>query len=563
MSRKRFTQIIDKTNNVIPVGGEAQNITLKDGSVLEEALGEINLAEKGSIMDQINELRNGAFSEQYAPLISPKIQRSFAVQQDYMSKFHTNFLSGTSRNITLTKSYLNSNTWSVSGIMTGETAGMILLIGANDNVSNVGSAGTYTYYIASNCISQGKTGIQFFWNNLDNTNNRESFVNEADMKPIDAEGINKQVKGKITIPSGCKLNRITFFLYAAGTGYEIKNGYVTMYLYKDSDDKDIYPFSITNSNDRWKTSVADNLEVKTYNTTAPRSKLGTIYDSSWESILRVKAINSVMSNNKYPGNGVLIEDSGVGFLLSTNSDKVTNRWSGVTSATDFRIFPGYDNQGSIGKPGVYYDSRVNHVFRTKDSDGRFRYRFLITPNDITLYKPTTITGGVTINGAASITGATTIGGDLTTKGKLISNGTLEINGKVTSSNLPLQVTISSMKEFEAVIENNDYPSYHILTFVLKPTVVYYLTKRKGGYKDSSVPSGISSCTGVGFKTSSNNILLFFVGMGKLFRCQYYWPESKGRVKKNNRGFHTFSIEIKGDELGKDKPSNNATNWLIK
>ena len=120
-----------------------------------------------------------------------------------------------------------------------------------------------------------------------------------------------------------------------------------------------------------------------------------------------------------------------------------------------------------------------------------------------------------------------------------------------------------MKEFEAVIENNDYPSYHILTFVLKPTVVYYLTKRKGGYKDSSVPSGISSCTGVGFKTSSNNILLFFVGMGKLFRCQYYWPESKGRVKKNNRGFHTFSIEIKGDELGKDKPSNNATNWLIK
>ena len=140
MSRKRFTQIIDKTNNVIPVGGEAQNITLKDGSVLEEALGEINLAEKGSIMDQINELRNGAFSEQYAPLISPKIQRSFAVQQDYMSKFHTNFLSGTSRNITLTKSSLNSNTWSISGIMTGEKAGMILLIGANDNVSNVGSA---------------------------------------------------------------------------------------------------------------------------------------------------------------------------------------------------------------------------------------------------------------------------------------------------------------------------------------------------------------------------------------------------------------------------------------
>ena len=565
MSRKRFTQIIDKTNNVIPVGGEAQNITLKDGSVLEEALGEINLAEKGSIMDQLNELRNGAFSEQYAPLVSPKIQRSFAVQQDYMSKFHTDSLSGTSRNITLTKSYLNSNTWSVSGIMTGETAGMVLLIGSNNNISNVGSAGTYTYYIASNCISQGKTGIQFFWNNLDNTNNRESFVNEANMKPIDAEGINKQAKGKITIPSGCKLNRITFFLYAAGTGYEIKNGYVTMYLYKDSDDKDTYPFSITNSNDRWKTSIADNLEVKSYNTTAPRSKLGTIYDSSWESILRVKAINSVMSNNTYPGNGVLIEDSGVGFILSnTSTQKVADRWSGVTSATDFRIFPGYNALGNGAQPGIYYDSKANHIFRVKEGDGRFRYRFVITPNDITLSKPTTITGGATINGAASITGATTIGGNLTVGGKLISNGTLEINGKVTSSNLPLQATISNMKEFEAVIENNDlYPIEHILTFVLKPAVVYYLTKRIAVKSASNVPSGISSCTAIGFKTSSNNILLFFVGMGKLFRCQYYWPQGQGRVKKNNRNFHTFSIEIKGDELGKNKPNNNATNWLIK
>lgn len=564
MSRKRFTQIIDKTNNVIPVGGEAQNITLKDGSVLEEALGEINLAEKGSIMDQINELKNGAFSEQYAPLISPKIQRSFAVQQDYISKFHTNSLSGTLKNITLTKPYLNSNTWSVSGIITEDRAGIILLIGDNSNVSNIGSAGTYTYYIASNCISQGKTGIQFVWNNLDNTNFRESFVNEADMKPIDAEGINKQAKGKITIPSGCKLNRITLFLFSTGTGYEIRNGYITMYLYKDSDDKDTYPFSITNSNDRWKTSIADNLEIKSYNTTAPRSKLGTIYDSSWESILRVKAINS-MSNNKYPGNGVLIEDSGIGFVLSdTSSEKVINRYSGVTSATNFRIFPGYNALGNGAQPGIYYDTKANHIFRVREDDGVFRYRFVITPSAIELRKPTTITGGATINGAASITGATAIGGNLTVGGKLTSNGTLEINGKVVSSNLPLQATISNMKEFEAVIENNDlYPTEHILTFVLKPAVVYYLTKRIAVKSAANVPSGISSCTGIGFKTSSNNILLFFVGMGKLFRCQYYWPRGQGRAKKNNRGFHTFSIEIKGDELGKNKPSDNATNWLIK
>lgn len=556
MSRKRFTQIIDKTNNVIPVGGEAQNITLKDGSILEEALGEIKLAENGSIMDQLNELKNGAFSAQYAPLISPQIQRSFAVQQDYISKFHTDYLSETSKNITLTKSYLNSNTWSVSGIMAGDQDGIIILIGNNNNESNIGSAGTYTYYIASNCISQDKTGIQFVWNNLDNTNLQQIFVNEANMKPIDTEGINKQAKGKITIPSGCKLNRITFFLFSTGIDYEIRNGYVTMYLYKDSDDKDTYPFSITNSNDRWKTSIADNLEVKSYNTTTPRSKLGTIYDSSWESILTVKAIDSII-NKRYPGNGVLIQDSGVGFLLSANSTKVSDRYRGVTSETDFRIFPGYNGTASDAKPGIYYDSEANHAFRVKDADGNFRYRFLITPDNITLYKPTTISGN------ATITGTTTIGGDLSIGGKLTSNGTLEIKGGVVSDNLPLQATISNMREFERMIENNDlYPTNHILTFVLKPAVIYYLTKKIGVKNASDVPSGISTCAAIGYKTSSNNIILYFMGMGKLFRCQYYWPKGQGRAKKNNRGFHTFSIEIKGDELGKNKPNNNAKNWLV-
>ena len=55
--RERFSEInITGTANPIPVGAEAKDITLNDGSVLEEALGDINFQENGSIIDQINKI---------------------------------------------------------------------------------------------------------------------------------------------------------------------------------------------------------------------------------------------------------------------------------------------------------------------------------------------------------------------------------------------------------------------------------------------------------------------------------------------------------------------------
>ena len=50
------------------------DITLKDGSVLEQALGDINFQENGSIIDQINKI-NMKMEEDtsYAPLSAPPI----------------------------------------------------------------------------------------------------------------------------------------------------------------------------------------------------------------------------------------------------------------------------------------------------------------------------------------------------------------------------------------------------------------------------------------------------------------------------------------------------------
>ena len=52
---KRFTEIKQNGSNTqtIPIGTSADYITLKDGSILQETLGDTDLAENGSIQEQI------------------------------------------------------------------------------------------------------------------------------------------------------------------------------------------------------------------------------------------------------------------------------------------------------------------------------------------------------------------------------------------------------------------------------------------------------------------------------------------------------------------------------
>ena len=81
--RERFSEInIVGNSTPIPVGAEAKNITLKDGSILEQALGDINFQEKGSIIDQLGQLSTTIQdSYDYAPYTNPRFKNSLAVRQ--------------------------------------------------------------------------------------------------------------------------------------------------------------------------------------------------------------------------------------------------------------------------------------------------------------------------------------------------------------------------------------------------------------------------------------------------------------------------------------------------
>lgn len=536
MPRKRFTQIIDKTNNIIPVGGEAQNITLKDGSVLEEALGEIKLAENGSIMDQLNKIRTDTLTNSYAPLISPYIQQSFYVQQDYITRFATGTtIINAAKGITATRTSKQSNKWTITGTCVGSSAGLVVLFGnGNDATTNIGSAGTYIYRIISNCLEQDKVAVQFLWNlNSNNSNAQQHFVQENDI-PEDKN----QVTGTFTVPSGYKLNRVSLFLFEAAENTVI-NGNLTIYLYKVKEDKEALPFSVTmQTNGLWKTEIANTLTVSSYKGIAPISQLGTIKggnSSNWEGVLNVKA-------NGNSHNGILIEDSGIGFVVSGNTQTQRNRYRGVTSQTDYRIFTGYSSTNSDGVPGIYYDSFKNHNFRIKNSSGGYTNVLNLFPQEIRLSNPTTMTSTVTMKGNAAAEKNLTVQG--TTSLKTTTATDLTVSSKFRSNDVPIQANVTTMKQLEQIIEDSRlYPNEQVLLFRLQHNIIYYLTT--GGYKSSE--SGLSSCPAIGFKTSDHNIILYYMGNGKMYRTQYWWPQGQARAG-NNRNWSTYSVSVGTDEL---------------
>jgi len=80
----RFTKI-KKDGIVVPVGTNSDNITLRDGSILEEALGNINVAEKGSIMTQINNLPI-SLKNSFVSIDNATVRKSFQFQNDENSE---------------------------------------------------------------------------------------------------------------------------------------------------------------------------------------------------------------------------------------------------------------------------------------------------------------------------------------------------------------------------------------------------------------------------------------------------------------------------------------------
>jgi len=74
---KRFTEIKQNGSETqtIPIGTSAEYITLSDGSILQEALGDIDLAEDGSIKEQIQDIKQitNSLDSTYAPIDGPNL----------------------------------------------------------------------------------------------------------------------------------------------------------------------------------------------------------------------------------------------------------------------------------------------------------------------------------------------------------------------------------------------------------------------------------------------------------------------------------------------------------
>ena len=83
---QRITEIKRGNSNIYPIGANASNITLGDGSILEEALGNINLAENGDLVSQIKNMAQ-SFDQVYAPIVSPEFQDSIKLKDGANYKF--------------------------------------------------------------------------------------------------------------------------------------------------------------------------------------------------------------------------------------------------------------------------------------------------------------------------------------------------------------------------------------------------------------------------------------------------------------------------------------------
>ena len=73
-----------------PIAAMAENIILKDGSILEDALGDVNVFEKGSVVDQIKSVRDMIGVQHYALETNPVVMDSLTLKNSSGNLFYAN-----------------------------------------------------------------------------------------------------------------------------------------------------------------------------------------------------------------------------------------------------------------------------------------------------------------------------------------------------------------------------------------------------------------------------------------------------------------------------------------
>ena len=384
--RERFSEInIVGNSTPIPVGAEAKNITLKDGSILEQALGDINFQEKGSIMDQLGQLSiNIQNSYDYAPYTNPRFKNSLAVRQYNRDNIITEMIPNIDAETEslvqngLTATLNDDYIWTLAGTVDTQNEVRLILYGDPTGserltINEVGGTlpvgeGDYLISIKNNInVLQGALDapvvtLRFEWG--------------TDNSKLWTQVYEGEETKNFTIPSNNYLYRIYLYIRSNNSGltfnenqenllsFELKNTGVKQNKYDV-----VFDVQQDKRNKVWTTTVADNLEVRPKNQAEARSTLGTIYDTKWEGALNLTGSLNV---DRGVNSTILMKDNGLSFKMddintytgTSTAEKVAsqNSFLSKTIETPYFITPKYTLEDDVVKGNLLYSAKDKHVF---------------------------------------------------------------------------------------------------------------------------------------------------------------------------------------------------------
>lgn len=520
----RFTEVRQSgAQQSVPIGTTSDYITLPDGTILTDALGDIDLITNGSIKDQINKLASKEQSG-YAPIRAPFFKQGAFVRRydrgNLIMDLPVSTNSQSSNGITASFG-TTRNSWRIIGILTSRTEDTVLhLYGNSEQKLDILGAGDYyiTLTDTNELLSEGTYLKLTFYTKSTNTYSSIEYYQPVtnEMFSISQGSENNQESDQILVG----IDYIISSSIADETGFNgIINIEITDPNGNTQEDKYHVVFDVQqNQSDKiWTTTVAENFVVAKGLQNQPRSSLGTIYNSKWEGPLSI-----IQSNNKK--SGILTQNSGIGFVLDPEGDATdavfNQNASQITSATNYRIYSGYSsNEGTL-----FYDSTARHTFRIIQDNNTVKKVLQITPDKNVFTGTTQVNGNVIVGNNYSLQVA-------------------HIEEKTTI--IPRSAYITSMAQFQRIINDNiNYPKNYVIPVSLEPNVATYLSQ--GGNYDSQF-SDKWGTAGVGFifKADNHTARIYFFANNKIYRVGYSWPQGQFQTKKGvrNRTIRIYSVNI--------------------
>lgn len=517
----RFTEVRQSgTQQSVPIGTTSDYITLPDGTILTDALGDIDLTTNGSIKDQINKLASKEQSG-YAPIRAPFFKQGAFVRRydkgnlimDLPVSTNSQSSNGITANFGATR-----NSWRIIGILTSRTEDTVLhLYGNSEQKLDILGAGDYYITLTdTNGLLSDNTYLKLiFYTKSTNTYSSIEYYQPVtnEMFSINQGSENNQESDQILVG----IDYIISSSVADETGFNgIINIEITDPNGNTQEDKYHVVFDVqqSQSDKIWTTTVAENFIVARGLQNQPRSSLGTIYNSKWEGPLSI-----IQSNNKK--SGILTQNSGIGFVLDPEGDATdavfNQNASQVTNATNYRIYSGYKN----GNGTLFYDSEVNHVFRVLNNNS-LQESIILSPNLNTLKNDTTVEGTLTVNKDLKVT-------------------SLSVDTSIIARSLHI-TEMGGSAGLEGIIHNSKYPTYQFIAVTLAPRICSYLAT---GTQNNS--EQFNSAVGFIIKSTQSYAMLYWLTNGKLYRTAYWWSN----YDTDKRKIRTYSINISTSELSTD------------